>query len=145
MNDIDDMDEEELLKELENLNLGDSDSTGYGSPEPQKKDSTLRFFRELIHTDDSTKFGNLKEKELGFVSLTPRDLFDLAQYADAEGLDDLAECFRKKAEMIFSTSLSKEGFLAQLFVTQIKREKKEGAKKEIKKGLFGSKEVKSSE
>jgi len=142
---IEDMDEEELQQELESVGLETEESSDYGSPSSPKKDSTLKFFRELIHQDESTKFGNLKDKELGLVTLTPRDLFEIAQYADAERLDELAQYFRDRAEMIFATSLSKDGFLAQLFVTQIKKEKKEGSRKETKKGLFGNKEVEKNE
>lgn len=111
--------EEELEEELKKL-----EDIPYGSPEPEKKDSIFRFFREILHTKDSKKVGNLTDTEIGGTKIGIRHYFNIANYAEVEGLNDVAKYLRDKSEIIAATSMSRKGFLAQLFVTQIKKEQK---------------------
>jgi hypothetical protein len=122
--------EEELSK------IEGSGISGMSSPTPEKKDSTLVLFRELIKADNSSKFGNLDMTELGKPSVAVRDQLDIANYLDAEGLTTIGNYFRKKAEITFATSLSKKGKLIDNIVTQIKKEQKSSASPEVKKGMF---------
>ena len=114
--------EEELAK-IEAEEQSDSSGT-YGSPEPEKKDSNLKLFRDMIHSVDSRKIANLSHAELGGTTLGVRHQLEIALYCEAEGLDKLAGYFQQKAEIITSTSMSKQGWLGQLIVTQIKKESK---------------------
>jgi len=108
---------------------------GYGYPEAPVKDSVFRFFRELLARKDSSKVANLTREELGKLRLTVRAYQDIANYADAEGLDQVATYLKSKGEIMLSTSLGYKGFLPQLFVTQIKKDQKIEPKVE-KKGWF---------
>jgi len=124
--------EEELSK------IESTDTSGLSSPTAEKKDSTLVLFRELIKSDNSSKFGNLENKELGVPSVSVRDQMAIANYLDAEGLTLIGDYFRKKAEITFATSLSRRGKLIDNIVTQIKKEQKTVPTQEVKKGLFSS-------
>lgn len=121
---------EEELKKLDDLT---SSSTTPTSP---FKDNVFKFFREILGSKDSRKTGNLKESELGLTRLGVRHYLNLANYADKEGLDQVADYLNNKAEVTSSTSMSRNGFLAQLFVTQIKKEQKLEKKPEKKKKWF---------
>lgn len=132
-------DEDELakieaeLKALESLSSGSSD---YGSPKPEEKDNMFKFFREIIHLPESWKVGNLKDEEIGKSELSVRSYLDLANYADAENLDIVAKYFTKKADIVAAPTMGRKGFMAQLFVTQIKKEQKLREPTPQKKGWF---------
>ena len=114
--------EEDLEQELKSL--GSPGVSGYGSPSTPSKDSIFKFFREILHIKDSSKVGNLDKRELGYLPNSVRDYQDIAAYAAAEGLDKVSDYLKNKAEIVLATSSSKKGFLPQLFVTNIKKEKK---------------------
>ena len=114
-------------------------SKDYGYPKSPTKDSVFKFFRDILDLNDSSKAANLDEHELGKLKLAVRHYQDLANYAEMEGIDTLRDYFIRKSEIILSTSLSRKGFLAQLFVTQIKREQKIKKPSEQKKNWYGKK------
>lgn len=128
--------EEEELKRLEE-ELKKLES--YGSPEPEKKEGLFKFFREILHLEDTTRIGNLSNTELGISRLGVRHYKELSIYAEAEGLDTVAKYLNSKSNNITSTSMSKKGFWAKLFVTNIKKEQKIVPKEE-KKGWFSKKQ-----
>ena len=103
-----------------------------GYPTPPDKDSIFKFFREIIKLKDSSKVGNLSSTEIGSLNCGVRSLQDMALFAEMEGLPQVAMMFRSQAEIVLGTSLSKKGFLAQLFVTQIKKEHKGSSKDPLK-------------
>ena len=127
-----------LEDELKKIESGSSDQdSSFSSPSPEKKDSTLILFRELIAAADSRKFGNLENKEIGIPTMSVRDQLDIANYLEAEGLDKLSDYFKRKAEITFATSLSRRGKLIDNIITQIKKEQKVKDNSPIeKKGFF---------
>lgn len=136
------MEEDEELKKLEEelAKITKMDVSGSGYPEPISKDSIFRFFREILQSNDSRKTGNLLESELGRSKLGVRHYFEIAAYAEAEGLSLVSQYLADKAEIILSTSMSRKGFLAKLFVTQIKQEKKIKEPTPEKKKWFSNKQ-----
>ena len=110
----------------------------YGYPKPTSKESQFKFFKEIIDREDSSKVANLDTAELGNMKLSVRSNLDIANYLESEKLNDVADYFKKKAEITLATSDSKKGFLAQLFVTQIKKDQKMMTP-EVKRGFFGKK------
>ena len=124
---------EEELKKLE-----DKD-TSYGSPKPSEKDSQFKFFRDILKIEDTTRVGNLTAQELGLTKLGVRHYQEIAAYAGVEGLDIVQDYLMLKSQIISSTSMSKKGFWAELFVTMIKREKKDKPTEEKKKKWFTKK------
>jgi|TARA_Y100000310_G_scaffold342241_1_gene444503 hypothetical protein len=122
---------QEIEEELDGLDQG------YGSPEPPLKDNVYKFFREILEKEDSTRIGNLKTTELGQLPLGVRSYLEIGGFCDKVGLEKVAAYLKEKAMIVTSTSMSKDGFLAQLFVTQIKKEQKVDKPLEGKKPWFG--------
>lgn len=139
MADIDD-ELEKLKAEAEALGIDTDDletlSGDYGSPKPDKKDNIFRFFREVLKFPESWKVGNLLNSEIGQSRLTVRSYLEIARYAEQEGLDIVSQYFVDRADIVSSTSMGRKGFLAQLFVTQIKKEQKLKEPRKEKKGWF---------
>lgn len=121
----------QLEKELDDLESKDS----YGSPKPPEKDNLFKFFREILKAPDTTRIGNVNQTELGQMKIGVRHYQQLAKYAEVEGLDIVSKYLMDQSQIITATSMSKKGFWSELFVTQIKKEKKDKEKPE-KKGLF---------
>ncbi len=143
--DIDNLTKEEREELSKQLDEEIGTTQDYGSPTPEKKDSTLILYRELIAAKDSKKFGNLSKEELGKVTIGARHHLDSALFCDSQGLPELAQYFEDKAEIIFATSLSLKGKLIDNIVTQIRKEQKAPPTITQKKGWFGSKKVEGDE
>lgn len=122
------------LKELEGMSKGSSD---YGSPKPEEKENMFKFFKEILNLPASWKVGNLKDEEIGKIELTVRSNLSLAQYARAEGLDLVSDYFENEADIVAAPTMGRKGFMAQLFVTQIRREQKMSAPQPQKRSWFG--------
>lgn len=134
---MNEQDLDELEKQINELEASGLDEEMAGFAKPSMKDGIYKFFRELLHTKDSKKIGNLREEEIGKVRMGVRHYLDLALYAEAENLNKVGDYLRAKGENILATSMSRKGFLSQLFVTQIKRDQKVIPQQPQKKGLFG--------
>ncbi len=129
---------EALDKELEEMiGKGDIDLSAYGSPDPEKKDNMYRFFSKLLDYVKPWKVGNLKEEEVGKSRMSVKSYLELAAYAEAEGLTLVSTFFNGNADIIASVSMGRKGFMAQNFVTTIKKEKKMTDTEPKKRGLFG--------
>lgn len=130
----------EQLQELEKQIGGGSEEEDFsmGAPSPDKKDSQLKLFRDIINTKDSKKVANLGSKELGDVKMGVRHLLEMALYCEVEGIHILAEAFEREAEITLATSMSKKGFLLQTIVTQIQKQMKmKEPSDKVKKTIFG--------
>jgi hypothetical protein len=99
------------------------------------------FFLEIIRADDTSKIANLTEDELGVPELPVRTLIELSDdCALIPCMSTFQNKFKKQAENILSTSLSREGFLIKARITQ-KKELLDNKKRRMKRvGLFGKKE-----
>ncbi len=126
------MDEEIRKLEEELKKLESKDTSIDTSPSPERKDSTLVLFRELIKSPDSRKFSNLGKEEIRYLN----SQLNIAHYLDAEGLDEVGNYLRSKTENTLALSMSKKGWFGNLIVTQIKKEQKVNQPQEPKKGLF---------
>ena len=86
------------------------------------KQSVHSFFTNVIKAEDTTKIGFLTEEELGFPTITVRAYKELALFSDRIAGDNAwKEYFSALSEINTSTSLSKDGFLLKLPVTQTKQ------------------------
>jgi hypothetical protein len=109
-------------------------------PEPQVKDNFFKLFRDIIKTNDTRKLGNLHNTEIGTLKLATRHYLDVANYNYAENCKIVGDYLSGKAEVIASTSLSRDATLLKTIVTQIKKTTttRSGASSFEKKGwLFG--------
>jgi len=105
--------------EIKELMEGD-----YGYPKAPEKDNLYKFFREVLKSQKSHKVANFSEAEMGVMKLPVRGYMEIAAYARAEGLSEVAKYLDEKAEILAATSMGRKGFWAQLLVTQIKKEQK---------------------
>jgi len=124
--------------------LNEAESTSRGGeayPTGPSKDSIFKFFREILERADSSKAANVDKYELGYLPLPVRAYQSIAHYCEMRGLGLWQRWAMGKGEIILATSLSKKGFLPQLFVTQIKREQKGPSSRVVEKGFFGKKKV----
>lgn len=120
------MDEDMELKKLEEefKQLMGSDSGSYGVDPPQDKENIYKFFKHILELQESWKVGNLKDIEIGHTKLGVRDYLDISTYAESEELYGVRDYLIKKAMIVSEPTMGRKGFLAQLFVTQIKKEQK---------------------
>jgi len=137
------MDDELTPEEMETL-----DQLGYGYPKQEEKTNILNFFKKVITMGDTTRTANLIDDELGTIKLPVRTLLNLSLYCKQMGLNGLASHFEKESQIITNSSLSREGFLDKLAVTQ-KREMETKTRKSAtasqKKNWFKRKEQPMSE
>ena len=104
--------EEELYKYLAQGSVSQEDI----------KHNAHTFLAGVAEGEDTTRVGNLNEVELGMARHPVRALKDFALIAeDIINNKFVSDHFKKEAEIITSTSLSKEGFLTKLAVTQTRQ------------------------
>lgn len=144
--DIEQMSPEEQQELSKQLDSGE-ESSAFSSPTPEKKDSTLVLFREIIDKTDTTKLGFLRKEELGLLPHSVRKLKKIALFAESQNLMDLAEYFTSQAEIILATSLSYKSKLLDTIVTQIRKDMKIQSSPQVKKsgGWFSSKTTSEGE
>src|SRR3990167_2188617 len=99
------------------------------------------FFTNVVKSDDTTKTGNLTIDELGMPKLPLRTFKELSVFCkDIAGEKEFSEYFSKMGEIQTATSLSKEGFLMRLVVTQKKELADVTPQRKVNRGWFKKKE-----
>jgi len=92
------------------------------TPTPEEKQNVHTFLHNVATSKNTTKTGYLDTTEIGNPRLPVRTYLDLALFCDEiADMDYYASYFRKKSEIITSSSLSKDAKLLNLAVLQ-KRE-----------------------
>ncbi len=132
--------DEEIKQLEEELKKLESKDASYGSPTAAQKESLFKFFNKILTIKDTTRIGNLTAPEIGLGRLSVRGNKSIALYAKAEGLTVVEDYFNDLSNILTETSMAKKGFWSQLFVTQIKAEKKLKDKSTEKKRWFNSKD-----
>jgi len=112
------VDSEQLSPEDEAL-LSQLTDSSY--PKGEEKHNIIAFFNNVIKSKDTLRTANLSVEEVGAVRVPVRTYKELSCYCDAMGMKGLGGFFTKLSGIITDSSLSKEGFLNRLVVTQ-KRE-----------------------
>src|SRR3990167_10137218 len=122
--DLSGISEEELNKQLVNL-IGTT-------PSGDEKFSVHRFLHSVATAKDTTKLGNLSVIELGNTELTQRAYKELSLISNKIMNNGFfKEYFETEAEIVTSTSLSKDAKLIELSVIQ-KREITDKTKRQVK-------------
>jgi len=124
---------------------------GGNYPKEEEKQNIYNYFKKVISMKDNTKTANLTEDEIGFAKIPVRTNQEIALFCDVMGMGDIedggkmkgfAGYFMKEAQILLGTSLSREGFLNKLAVTQ-KRESSFNTKAPAQnKGWFKKKKKK---
>jgi len=120
--------EEQMIKESEDIpedeisdeELAEKITELIGStPQPIDKSNVHTFLHNVATAKDTTKTGYITSEELGQYPITLRACKELALISD-KIIDNeyFKEFFEAEGEIITSTSLSREGFLDRLAITQ---------------------------
>lgn len=93
-----------------------------GAPQPEPKHNVHTFLWNVATSEDTTKTGYLKDEEVGIPIHPLRAVKEFALISDdIIGNEFIMNYFRKEAEIITSTSLSRDGFLDKLATTTTKQ------------------------
>jgi len=90
-------------------------------PKQDEKHNVFTFFNKVLKQKDNIKTGNLTDEELGFVRMPVRTNREIALYCEKMGMKGFANYFESESQITLASSLSKEGFLDKLAITQAKK------------------------
>ena len=114
------------------------------TPSAEEKQNVHTFLHNVAVAKDTTKTGNLQIEELGMPTLPLRTYKELALFCeDIADMDYYANYFRRKGEILTSTSLSKDAKLITLAISTLqKREMADTTKpRKANRGWFKPKEA----
>lgn len=116
-------------------------SIGNNAPMPEEKHNVHLFLHKVATSDDTTKLGNLSETEVGLPRLTLRAYKELALISDTI-MDNavISKYYKDNAEILTSTSLSKDAKLISLAVLQKRQIEDVTKPKKENRGWFKKKE-----
>ena len=110
-----------------------------------KPESNLyNLFWKVFKVQDSTKVANLKKDEIGNLGVTVRDAQKLALLGHLFHHKKFGDFFYGMAEITNSTSMARDGWFTELFVSQKKfatrARRSSSVQQQGWKGIFGKKE-----
>ena len=124
MSDDEYLDQEDFVDQQERgeANLEDVENMEWADvPTKRKQESLYTLFNNVWKTRDSSKVANLKEFELGKITLmTVRDSQYLGILGSTFRHRRFAQFFLVNGEILLSTSASRKGWFTELFVSQKK-------------------------
>ena len=104
---------------------------------PEEKQNAHTFLFKVAESEDTTKLGFLKDEELGMPKLPVRAHKSMALVADKiMGNKFFKDYFDAEAEIITSTSLSRDAKLIELAVIQRREIADMTKRKKVNKGWF---------
>lgn len=96
------------------------EQTGANLPGGRKPESLFSLFKDVWRTTNSTKVGNLDQRELGDIEFSVRSCLNIGLLARLLHHKAFAQYFDGKAEIVTASSMSKKGWFVELFVTSKK-------------------------
>ena len=90
----------------------------YGTPTPEEKQNIHTFLTNVVKSKDTTKTGYLSDVELGVTPYSERTYKTIELYSENANDDLWATHFKKRAEILTATSLSRNAKLLSLAVLQ---------------------------
>ena len=114
----------EVQKELQEI----EDAEAGVAPTPEDNPTVLKFLNEVLDADDRLKTAFLNNQELGLPTFPVRFWLNLHRYFQVvHKYPIIADYCKNKALITTDTSLSRDGFITSLSVTQKRvRERKTG-------------------
>lgn len=109
--------EESIEDNVELNNEAQEDYAEDNSPTYMKQEDLYSLFWKTINIKDSSKVGNLDQKELGMLDISVRDCQHIANTAEILNEKEFAKWMEEQGQIILRTSASKKGWLTELFVT----------------------------
>jgi len=89
-------------------------------PSARKPESLFSLFRDVWRTSDSTKVANLNKTEIGDLGMSVRDCQNLSKFSRFLGHKGVSKYFNTMSEITLSTSMSRNGWFPELFVSSKK-------------------------
>ena len=130
--------DEQIAEVLKNQN-----EINYGSPHSEEKQNIHTFLTKVVDAKDTTKTGYLSDVELGVTPYSERTYKTVELYSENANDDLWANHFKRRAEILTATSLSRNAKLLSLAVLQ-RRELSDSSgddlNKKPNKGWFSKKE-----
>jgi len=117
---FDELQEDEYEEQLEDQIEKQQDLMEDMSPSLKQKDDLYSLFWKVVKTRESSKVGNLNEKELGMLNISVRDCQKIALLAYKLNHKGFGDFFLDQGEITLATSASRKGWLPELFVSQRK-------------------------
>jgi len=96
----------------------DEQFLGYSESKP--KEGLYALFNKVLNMPNSIKTSNVDKIELGSLGISIRESLRVALIGKTFGHKQFANFFENQANIITDTSMSKKGWLAELFVTSKK-------------------------
>jgi hypothetical protein len=96
----------------------DEQFLGYSESKP--KEGLYQLFSKVLNMPSSIKTSNVDRHELGELGISIRESLRVALIGETFGHRTFANFFKNQANIITDTSMSKKGWLAELFVTSKK-------------------------
>lgn len=88
------------------------------APVPEEKHNIHSFLTKVVESEETTKTANLDEEELGKPKLPVRTNLELALFCEEiANMKYFSDYFKKEAEIILATSLSKDATLLKFAIT----------------------------
>jgi len=122
---------EQEIAGVEGFDNQDLSKFDLGFPVPSEKEGMWPFFNKVLEKKDSSKTGNLDNKELEAVRI-----FMMAGNFAEVWESGISDYIRDKAQIVLKTSDSKNGFFLQTAVTQKKKLETRTNKSEGKRSWF---------
>lgn len=114
-------DQEELAEDMRDLQESQLDQYDATYPTPKADSSLFGLFWKVSKAKDATKFANLNKKdELGMLNISVRDAQKLALLGDTFHHIGYGTYWWMNGEIINRTSMAKDGWFTELFVSQKK-------------------------
>ncbi len=122
--------------------LQESQQESYDATYPATKadPSVYNLFWKVLRLDDSTKVANLTRKEIGDLNISVRDAQKLGMLGHVFHHQTFGNFFIALSEITNKTSMSKDGWFSELFVSQKKfsqRSRRSSSLNKDKWKLFG--------
>lgn len=93
----------------------------YGNyPASKKSESLYSLFNKVWKTNDSSKVANLTKFEIGDLGLSVRECQNISWFSNYLGHKGVSTYFSKMGEITLATSMSRNGWFVELFVTSKK-------------------------
>lgn len=130
---LDKIDEANEMQEEQLANLDAS------YPTPKEDSNLFALFWKVVKATDSTKVANLKNSEIGDLGVSVRDCQNIAALGTLFHHQKFADYWFNKGEITNATSMSRDGWLGELFVSQKKfttRARKSSQQQQSKWKLF---------
>lgn len=111
---------EDQIEDSQDLQESQAEQLEAAYPVVKPESNLYSLFWKVFKVNDSTKVANLKKEEIGNLGITVRDCHRLGLFGHLFGHPTFGDFFYNLGEITSSTSMSRDGWFSELFVSQKK-------------------------